>query len=82
MAPLTELDRSKGYWGHQLHAELPLAQNETTTRLKASVTPKIGSKGWNVQAEQGRSACKTAMYGGSLKEMSFAEISNGRAARP
>jgi len=65
----------KKAWGHTLAAERPYGKNETTTRIKDHVTPKVGST-WaaTVHAEKGKSVSYSAMYGGSLLEPTFEQL--------
>ena len=56
-AKLTELDKKKGMWGHQLCCEKPFGPSETTVRIKDGVTPKVGQQ-WNTQFESNGSNMK------------------------
>jgi len=79
---ITELDKKiSGAWGHRLCCEKAYGPNETTTRIKADVTPKVGVGDWKktISVEKGISSCCSAMYGGSAIEPTFAEIVNMRA---
>ena len=152
LAPFTPLERSQGYWGHQLMAEQYIgSKTETRSRMKVEVTPKVGQKSsrlkvpsvlcvttaphpppwtiwrlrphpthpgaptrqlggsrslcsppraapktrtpphfnpisttrkWNNQAAEGRSALKSSVYGGSMKEKSFAEMAKVMQSGP
>ena len=70
-----------GAWGHTQCCERAYARNETTTRIKGSVTPKVGSD-WRgtYHFEKGISISNTAMYGSSLIEPTFEQIVEMRAA--
>merc|ERR1719387_1601802 len=69
-----------GMWGHALCCEQPTAVQDSRTRIKADVTPKVGSD-WNRTKafEKGTSTSCSAIYSGSMKEMSMSEFSNERA---
>ena len=80
---LTEVDKKlNGAWGHKLCCERAYAQNETTTRIKDSVSPKVGSN-WlkTIHIEKSNSAMCSAMYGGSLVEPTFSELVNSGAKK-
>jgi len=66
-----------GAWGHSLTCEAPFGMNETRTRIKVDVAPKVGGS-WmkTIMTEKGESACCSAMYGGSQIEMSCCEAAN------
>ena len=83
LATLTEIDKKVfGAWGHALCCEPAYGKNETCTRLKERVTPKVGQT-WDkiIRIERGKSISQTAMYGGSLREMSFEEIVEARGKK-
>ncbi|KAL1505109.1 hypothetical protein AB1Y20_008868 [Prymnesium parvum] len=65
----------KGAWGHSLCCERPYGKQETTTRIKDHVAPKVGSS-WHatMHFEKDKSVSCSAMYGGSLIDLSFEEI--------
>ena len=78
---INDLDKKiYGAWGHRLCCERAYGPNETTTRIKADVTPKVGVGDWkkSISVEKGISTCCSAMYGGSQIEPTFAEIVNMR----
>ena len=78
-APLVELNETDkkvfGAWGHRLCCETAYGRNETTTRIKEQVAPKIGSN-WRatIGFERGQSTSNSAMYGGSYRELTFEEM--------
>jgi len=72
MAKITELDKQKGMWGHQLCCEKAFGPGETTLRIKDQVTAKVGGK-WNTQFESGGSNMKSGVYGGTLRVVSMEE---------
>lgn len=84
--PVVQLDeidkRVKGAWGHRLCCERPYAPTETTTRIKDSVTAKIGSS-WatTIAFEKGNSISQSAMYGGSAREPTFEELVEMRSRK-
>ena len=83
LAPITETDKKAfGTWGHSKCSEAPYGQTETSLYIKAGVTPKVGSN-WRaiVAFERGKSMSQSAMYGGSLREMSFEEIVEARGKK-
>ena len=83
LATLTEADKKVfGAWGHTLCCEPAYAKNETMTRLKEGVAPKVGQS-WEkiVRIERAQSISQSAMYGGSLREMSFEEIVEARGKK-
>jgi hypothetical protein len=55
---------------------------QTTTRIKDTVTPKIGSS-WSatIHAERANSTSQSAMYGGSCREPSFEELVEMRSRK-
>jgi len=80
---LSEVDKKvKGGWGHELCCEKPFGPCETTTRIKDTVTPKIGSS-WSatIHAERANSTSQSAMYGGSCREPSFEELVEMRSRK-
>ena len=81
-AQFTKNERAQGMWGHRLMAEMPYGTQETTTRIKDSVTPKVGST-WvsTVFFEKGRSTSQSAMYGGSYVEPSFEQLVEMRSRK-
>jgi hypothetical protein len=73
---LTEIDKTvRGAWGSRLCCERPYGPTDTTTRIKETVTAKVGSS-WRatIHCEQSSSQCQSAMYGGSFREPSFEEL--------
>jgi len=71
-----------GAWGHSLCCESANGKNETTVRIKQDVTPKVGQDWRKVAAfEKAKSISMSAMYGGSLREMSFEEIVEARGKK-
>ena len=73
-----EMDiKVSGAWGHALVCEKPFGPVDTSPRIKATVSPKVGST-WNksITVEQGISTSCTAMYGGSLVQMTCCQAAN------
>jgi len=70
-------------WGHALCCEQPTGVQETRTRIKADIKPKVGST-WarTIAFEQGTSTSCSGVYSGSMIEQSFAEFANERSKRP
>ncbi|KAL3893428.1 MAG: hypothetical protein SGPRY_014241, partial [Prymnesium sp.] len=65
----------KKAWGHSKCCEKPYGKQETTTRLKDFVTPKVSSSwGATKHFERGMSVSCSAMYGGSLVDLTFEQI--------
>ena len=73
---LTDIDKKiRGAWGHTLTCEKAYGPCETTTRIKETITPKVGSSWRNTMFfERGSSTSQSAMYGGSYREPSFEEL--------
>ena len=75
-AQFTKNERAQGMWGHRLMAEMPYGTQETTTRIKAYISPKVGMKGgWNTQAERGVSTMKSGIYATSYRIPTFTQQS-------
>ena len=80
---LDDIDkRVRGGWGHTLCCERPYGPTETTTRIKDSVTAKVGGS-WRttIAFEKGASTSNSAMYGGSYREPSFEELVEMRSKK-
>ena len=78
VAQITEVDEKiSGAWGHTLCCERAYGPCETTTRIKDSVTNKVGST-WSktIAVEKGISTMCSAMYSGSNLERSFSALAN------
>lgn len=83
VAQFSDVDKKiRGAWGHQLCCEKAFGPSETTTRIKETITPKIGSS-WvaTIQAEKGFSISQSAVYGGSFREPSFEELVEMRSRK-
>mmetsp|Transcript_45220 Transcript_45220/g.118694 ORF Transcript_45220/g.118694 Transcript_45220/m.118694 type:complete len:126 (+) Transcript_45220:55-432(+) len=83
LTQLTEVDkRVHKAWGHTLCCEQSYGKTETTTRIKENVTPKVGQDWHKVIAfERGNANSKSAMYSGSMIEMSFNEVVEARGTK-
>ena len=78
LASFSEIDvKVDGAWGHRLTCEKPFGPSETTTRIKATVDPKVGSS-WakTITVERGDSTSNSAMYGGSYVQMTCCQAAN------
>jgi len=80
---LNDIDKQMGGWGHKLCCERPYGQQETTTRIKAGVTAKVGSTWRTTESfERGNSISSSAMYGGSYREKTFEELVELKGKKP
>ena len=78
LAQFNEIDvKVDGAWGHRLTCEKPFGPCETTTRIKATVVPKVGGS-WakTITIERGESTSNSAMYGGSYVQMTCCQAAN------
>ncbi len=70
VAKMTEIDKARGMWGHQLSSECSLggAPVDSSDRVKTNaITPKVGSS-WNLQFEQNGSKMKSGVCAGASQK--------------
>ena len=82
-AKFSEIDKKVyGAWGHTLSCEKAYGPMETTTRIKETITPKVGGS-WRTteQFEKGTSISQSSVYGGSCARPP-SRVRGGERRRP